>query len=120
MGVSSSQGMSTSSLALGSARAVRFWNTTNGKKATMAASGAVLFGFVVFHLAGNLQVFLGPERFNGYSRALQNLGALLWVARSILLIMVGLHIWSTIRLAGVKNRARPMSYTKYQSSTSTY
>jgi len=86
----------------------------------MAVSGAALFAFVLVHLAGNLQIFEGPEKFNGYAHTLHEMGALLWIARIGLLIMVGLHIWSTIQLAGVKSRARPVSYVKYQSSTSTY
>lgn len=112
--------MSTSAVAVGSARAQRFWNTTNGKKAIMAISGAAMFGFVVVHLAGNLQVFQGPEKFNGYAHTLHELGALLWIARSGLLIMAALHIWSTIQLAGVRSQARPVAYARYQPSTSTY
>ncbi len=30
----------------------------------MALSGVGLFGFVVVHMLGNLQVFLGPEALN--------------------------------------------------------
>ena len=112
--------MSTLAAAVGSAKALRFWNTTNGKKAVMALTGAAMFGFVVVHLAGNLQIFLGPEKFNGYAHALRDLGALLWVARAGLLLMAALHIWSTIELAGVKSHARPVAYARYQSSTSTY
>ena len=37
-----------------------FGDTTVGKKALLAVSGAVLFGFVLQHMLGNLQVFLGP------------------------------------------------------------
>ena len=33
-----------------------------GKKVVMAVTGLVLFGFVVAHMVGNLQVFLGPRR----------------------------------------------------------
>jgi succinate dehydrogenase / fumarate reductase, cytochrome b subunit len=42
-----------------------------GKKYLMAGSGAVLFLFVIGHLAGNLQVFLGPEAINRYGDFLQ-------------------------------------------------
>ena len=86
----------------------------------MAVTGAAMFGFVVLHLAGNLQIFLGPEKFNGYAHALRDLGALLWVARAGLLLMAALHVWSTIQLAGVRSDARPVAYARYQSSTSTY
>jgi succinate dehydrogenase / fumarate reductase cytochrome b subunit len=86
----------------------------------MAISGAALFGFVVLHLAGNLQIFAGPERFNGYARSVHELGPLLWIARTGLLIAALLHIWSTIQLAGVRSHARPVSYARYQPSASSY
>jgi succinate dehydrogenase / fumarate reductase, cytochrome b subunit len=112
--------MSTSTVAVGSARAARFWNTTNGKKAVMAVTGAVLFGFIVVHLADNLQIFLGPERFNGFARLLHEMAGLLWVLRVALIVAVGLHIWSTIQLAIRKSDARPVSYARYQASSSSY
>jgi succinate dehydrogenase / fumarate reductase cytochrome b subunit len=112
--------MSTSAVAVGSAKTLRFWNTANGKKAIMATTGAVLFGFVIVHLAGNLQIFRGPEAFNGYAESVHALGGLLWFARGFLLIAVALHIWSTIQLAIVKSHARPVAYVRYQPSTSTY
>ena len=86
----------------------------------MAVTGGALFGFVIAHLAGNLQIFLGPEKFNGYAHALRELGPLLWAARIALLIAVGLHIVSTIQLATVKSEARPVRYVKWKASASTY
>ncbi len=86
----------------------------------MAATGAALFGFVVAHLAGNLQIFLGPEKFNGYAHALHELGGLLWAARLGLLLCVLLHIWSTIQLATLKGEARPVRYVKWKASASGY
>jgi succinate dehydrogenase / fumarate reductase cytochrome b subunit len=62
----------------GRERVLRFWNTTVGKKAVMAVSGVVLAGFVAVHLLGNLQIFMGPDQFNGYARALKRLPELLW------------------------------------------
>jgi hypothetical protein len=41
----------------------------------MAASGAILFGFVIGHMLGNLQVLPGPEAFNGYAEKLRHLPA---------------------------------------------
>jgi len=35
-----------------------------GKKYIMAISGMALFLFVVVHMLGNLQIFLGPEAIN--------------------------------------------------------
>jgi succinate dehydrogenase / fumarate reductase cytochrome b subunit len=105
---------------MGDARALRFWNTTLGKKAVMAVSGVVLAGFVIGHLLGNLQIFLGPDRFNGYSRSLRQLPALVWSVRVLLLVMVILHIWSSLELAVTKSEARPVGYAKWKPTSSTY
>ncbi len=86
----------------------------------MAVSGVILAAFVVLHLAGNLQIFLGPERFNGYARALRAIPELLWLARAVLLVMVGLHIWSTVQLSVVKSDARPVKYAAYSPAHSSY
>jgi succinate dehydrogenase / fumarate reductase, cytochrome b subunit len=100
--------------------ALRFWDTTIGKKAVMAGSGLILAGFVVGHLLGNLQIFLGPDRFNGYARTLRSLPELLWPVRITLLVSVILHIWSSIQLAVVKSEARPVGYVRSKSIASSY
>jgi succinate dehydrogenase / fumarate reductase, cytochrome b subunit len=86
----------------------------------MAVSGVILGGFVIAHLIGNLQVFLGPDQFNGYARTLRHLPELIWPARVVLLIMVILHIWSSLQLAVIKSEARPIGYTKHTSTASSY
>lgn len=86
----------------------------------MAVSGVVLSLFVLFHLMGNLQIFLGPEVFDGYSRLLHDLPELLWPVRAVLLIMVILHIWSAVELAVIKRDARPAGYRRYTPRGSSY
>jgi succinate dehydrogenase / fumarate reductase cytochrome b subunit len=85
-----------------------------GKKYIMAVTGFALFLFVVGHLAGNLQVFLGPEAINRYGHFLQSNPELIWPARLGLLLMVGLHIWSAIKLSAENKAARPQAYAVYQ------
>ena len=46
-------------------RVARFYESTIGKKAVMAVTGLVLFGFLVAHMLGNLQIFLGPAVMKG-------------------------------------------------------
>ena len=58
-----------------------------GKKIVMAITGIVLSLFVLGHMAGNLQIFLGPEAFNGYARALRRLPELVWTVRVVLVVM---------------------------------
>jgi succinate dehydrogenase / fumarate reductase, cytochrome b subunit len=99
---------------------VRFWQSTNGQKAIMAVTGAVLFFFVIFHMLGNLQVFEGPEQLNFYGFALRRFPEVLWAARISLLGAVALHIWSCIQLAIKKKQARPASYAIRRNSNSSY
>jgi succinate dehydrogenase / fumarate reductase cytochrome b subunit len=91
-----------------------------GKKYLMAVSGFVLFLFVLGHLAGNLQIFRGPEAINRYGHFLQSNPELIWPARAFLLLMVALHIWSASVLSLENKAARPVTYTEYQPLGSTY
>lgn len=110
--------MSPAAAAGSSNRVLRFFEATIVKKAIMAVTGAVLFGFVTGHLLGNLQVFLGPERLNAYSAFLKSNLEFLWAARITLLVCVIAHIIVTIQLWQLKNQARPVSYAKKKNSHS--
>jgi|SRR5271169_3902181 len=111
--------MSTSAVNL-PAVSLRFWQTAVGKKAIMAVTGFLLFGFVVGHLIGNLQIFLPPDKINHYAAALRSLPALLWGARITLLLAVGLHIWSSFELWLLQRDARPTKYIKKVNLHSNY
>ncbi len=83
-----------------------------GAKAIMAATGSLLLAFVLGHMAGNLQVFLGREAINAYGAMLHERMWLLWLVRFGLLAVVLLHITSASLLT-LKNRAvRPVPYAK--------
>src|SRR5260370_39052816 len=81
-----------------------------GRKMIVAVTGVILILFVIGHLLGNLQIFLGPEWINAYSQHLRDLGPLLWLIRAFLLVSVLLHIYFTIQLAIENRRARPEQY----------
>lgn len=91
-----------------------------GKKYLMAVTGFLLFLFVIAHLVGNLQVFLGPEAINRYGYFLQSNYELLWPARIGLIILVVVHIWSAAKLSLENRAARPVRYATYQALGSTY
>ncbi len=113
--------MSVASVGFSYTRAGRFWSATIGKKIVMAVSGIILILFLIGHLLGNLQVFMGAERFNAYARFLRIEPALLWAIRIVLLIMVILHIWASVSLAVLnKFNARPVGYVKKKNPGSTY
>jgi succinate dehydrogenase / fumarate reductase, cytochrome b subunit len=80
------------------------------RKYLMAISGVLLFLFVIVHMLGNLQVFLGPESLNAYGEFLKSKPGLLWSMRLILLVIVVFHIVTGIQLALQNRRARPVRY----------
>ncbi|MCE9608724.1 MAG: succinate dehydrogenase cytochrome b subunit [Chthoniobacter sp.] len=81
-----------------------YLSSSIGRKWIVALTGLGLFGFVVGHMIGNLQVFIGPEPLNRYGHFLQGLGELLWVVRLGLLAMLVAHVVFTIKLR-LENRA---------------
>lgn len=87
-----------------------FFFSSVGAKIVMAVTGFLLAVFVLGHMAGNLQVFAGPEKLNNYAHMLQSLGGLLWVARALLLVTLVLHVWSSTRLTLMNRAARPVPY----------
>lgn len=96
---------------------VGFYKSSLGKKAVMALTGLVLFGFVVGHMAGNLKAFQGGEKYDAYAEFLREAGTplvphggLLWLARIVLLGAVGLHILAAVQLTLQNRRARPRDY----------
>jgi succinate dehydrogenase / fumarate reductase cytochrome b subunit len=96
------------------------FGTSLGKKYVMAITGLVMFLFVIGHLAGNLQIFLGPESINRYGHFLQTNPELIWPARIILLLMLVLHIWAAIKVSAENKAARPVGYVAYQPVGSSY
>jgi len=99
---------------------LRFLSSSIGRKWIVALTGLGLFGFVVGHLVGNLQIFLGsPEPINRYGAFLQGLGELLWAIRFGLLAMLVLHVVFTIKLRGENRAARPARYAVTQRRAAT-
>ena len=82
----------------------RLVTSSLGKKCLTAVTGAGLFVFVIGHLLGNLQIFLGREAINRYGHFLQTTPEILWPARIGLLAFVIIHIWTSIALT-IENRA---------------
>lgn len=98
----------------------KIFTTSLGKKFIMAVTGMLLFVFVVLHMVGNLQIFLGPEAINRYGHFLQSNVEFLWPARIGLLALVLLHIWSAIKVSAENKRARPVAYEQNKNTGSSY
>ena len=103
------------------------YSSAIAKKAVMAVTGIILFGFVFGHMAGNLKVYAGPEAFNEYAEALRTVftpivprGAALWVARIGLLVAVVFHIHSAYAVTMMSRDARPVAYRDRQFVKASY
>ena len=103
------------------------YDTAVGKKAAMAITGIILFGFVVLHMLGNLKLYEGPEKLNAYAEWLREVGTpalprtgLLWIVRLLLLSAVAVHIVAAAQLTWSNVRARPIRYAKYQTVATNY
>src|SRR5689334_445544 len=104
-------------------RVVRFYDAPIGKKAVMAVTGVILFGYVIAHLIGNLQIFSpNVDQINHYAAFLHNPSnaAALWIARLVLLAAVILHITAAVQLWGQARAARPVSYAKKDDAGTSY
>jgi succinate dehydrogenase / fumarate reductase, cytochrome b subunit len=88
----------------------RLLSSTIGLKFAMALSGMLLVGFVIAHLIGNLQIFLGPEPLNRYAEFLKSIPELLWIARAVLLAALVVHVLSALKLKFTNMSARPEGY----------
>ena len=112
-------------------RLTALYQTTLGKKAVVAITGVILYGFVIGHMLGNLKVFTGNDaagepHIDVYSKFLRTVGEpmvpysfLLWVVRIFLLIAVVLHIYTVIVLAARNRQARKLDYEKHRYSQAT-
>jgi succinate dehydrogenase / fumarate reductase cytochrome b subunit len=113
-----------------------FYRSSIGKKAVMAVTGLILFGWILMHMLGNLKLYMpAHENAQGimqpamdiYAVGLRELGApfapeaaLLWVTRILLLVCVVLHIHAAYALTRMSAAARPVAYRDRQHVRATY
>jgi succinate dehydrogenase / fumarate reductase cytochrome b subunit len=104
-----------------------FYRSAIGKKAVMAITGVILFGWIFAHMAGNLKLFLGPEALNHYAEWLREMGGpilphtvALWISRVVLLVAVIFHIHSAYALTVMNRKSRPIGYSERDYVKGTY
>lgn len=102
------------------AKAITLYDTTIGKKAVMAVTGLVLYGFVIAHMLGNLQIFMGPEQLNGYAKKLRDLGPGLWAMRAVILVAFAAHVATLLQLNSRTSAARDVGYRMKKNLVTSY
>ena len=102
----------------------RFYHSTIGKKIICAATGLLLFAFVIGHMLGNLKMFRGFDAagvpaLDHYAEFLRTTGemflgrsGLLWLVRVVLISAATLHITLTVQLWRRNQLARPVPYVR--------
>ena len=110
-----------------------FYRTSIGKKFIVAVSGALLFGFLVLHMLGNLKAFAGFDTTTGaykldlYALFLRSMAhemvgnyTILWTTRAALFGALVLHVVTVIQLQLAARRSRPVAYAKTDYDSASY
>ncbi len=102
----------------------QFYSTSVGKKLVVAVTGAIMYGFVIGHMLGNLKAFAGPSALDQYAEMLRQIGqafmghgTFLWFARIVLIVAVVLHVITVIQLVQRNARARPTRTIKRRNAS---
>jgi len=86
----------------------------------MGVTGLIGIGFVIAHMVGNLQAFVGSAKLNAYGALLHGpLDELLWVLRIILIVAVILHVVMAYQLTRMSAAARPIEYQQRRPQVAT-
>jgi succinate dehydrogenase / fumarate reductase cytochrome b subunit len=100
---------------------VEFYRSSVGKKYVMAITGVIGMLFVLFHMLGNLKVFLGAADINHYGEFLRELLVpiaprtfVLWSLRIVLIVALILHVHAAYSLTVVNHRSRPVKYQSHR------
>lgn len=100
---------------------IEFYRSAIGKKWIMAISGLAIIGFAIAHMIGNLKMFLPPVEgqpdIDVYGEALRELftpifpeHSFLWIMRTGLIVLFGLHVLAAYQLTIMNRKARQEGY----------
>ena len=100
---------------------IEYWRSTIGKKQVVAITGAILVGYLILHMLGNLNSAFGPgadeARVDWYAHWLRDFGEpllphglVVWAVRVILLGAIITHITGIVQLTKRNREARPANF----------
>lgn len=95
---------------------IEILSSTVGRKYLTGITGLGLCAFVIVHLLGNLNLFIGSDSFNGYTHKLESLGPLLYVLELPIVVGFILHAIVGVSVYLNKKKARPVNYSVYNSA----
>jgi succinate dehydrogenase / fumarate reductase, cytochrome b subunit len=87
-----------------------FFSSSIGRKAIVGVTGLALIIFLIGHLLGNLQIFLGQDAINNYGVFLRSMPTLIWSARIGLIFVFVVHLIFALKLWKENREARPTAY----------
>lgn len=86
-------------------------NSTIFNKVIMAVTGFILLAFITGHALGNLQLYSGKAVYNTYAHFLQKgIGELIWGIRITMILSIGFHIYTSVKLKFLNLSAKPEKY----------
>lgn len=88
---------------------VRFLTSSIGRKYVMAVTGLSLTLFLLVHMAGNLTIYAGNEKFNEYAHLIES-NPLLPVAEIGLFGLFVVHVAFAVLLIGKNKSSRDVGY----------
>jgi succinate dehydrogenase / fumarate reductase cytochrome b subunit len=93
--------------------------TSVATKVIVAVTGLALVGFVLIHMLGNLQIFMGQETLNDYAHFLKSVPEILWAARIGLLSVFVVHVTLAVllRMRARQSRSTPYVYEQKLATT---
>ncbi|MBW3625831.1 MAG: succinate dehydrogenase, partial [Armatimonadetes bacterium] len=80
-----------------------------GAKIIVALSGVALFIYLLIHLAGNLIVFMGREKFNAYAHLMLQNPLLIPIELALLAVFL-IHGYKALTMTIRNVKARPVKY----------
>ena len=99
---------------------LRFYRSTVGKKILMAVSGIIGIAFLILHMLGNLQIFQGAAKINGYAAILHGpLAEVVLAQRVVLVVALAVHVLMAWQLTMRARAARPAEYAQRKSQVAT-
>ncbi len=87
-----------------------FLKSTVGRKYIMGLTGLVWLGFVLTHMIGNMLILVGADLYNAYGHAIVSNKPLLYVAESVLVFSLVVHVFTAITLTIQNRKSRQSRY----------